>query len=62
MHRPGFGEPKTHQELHLARDVKGNKRGFYKYINSKRKNRGNVSQLLSEAGPLETQDMGSVRC
>jgi len=30
-------EAKPHLELNLLRDVKGNKKGFYKYISSKRK-------------------------
>lgn len=30
-------EAKAHLELSLARDIKDNKRGFYKCMNSKRK-------------------------
>ena len=43
-------------ELKLARDVKDNKKGFYKYVNSKRKTRENVGPLLNEAGALVTED------
>ncbi|KAK4807097.1 hypothetical protein QYF61_018438 [Mycteria americana] len=48
---------KSQMELNLARDVKGNKKGFYKYIGDKRKARENVGPLLNEAGDLVTQDM-----
>jgi len=61
MQRPGLGEPETHLDLRLAREVKGNK-GFCKHINSRRRNRENVGQMLSEAGTLETQDMQGVGC
>lgn len=44
-------------ELNLARGVKGNKKGFYKYINSKRKSRENMGQLLNGAGELVARDM-----
>ncbi|GAB0176869.1 mitochondrial enolase superfamily member 1 [Grus japonensis] len=40
---------KAHLELNLARDVKDNKKGFFKYISSKRKTRENVGLLLNEA-------------
>lgn len=33
-----------------SRDVKGNKRGFYKSIGDKRKTGGNVGPLLNETG------------
>jgi len=42
-------------ELNLARDVRNNKKGFFKYISSKRKTRDNVRPLLSEAGVLVTE-------
>jgi len=47
---------KTHLELELARDVKNNKKGFFKYISSKRKARDNVGPLLNEVGVLVTED------
>lgn len=36
---------------------KGNKKGFYKYLNSKRKTREKVAPLLNGAGKLETNNM-----
>ena len=46
---------KAHLELNLARDVK-KKKGFIKYISSKRKARDNVGPLLNEAGVLVTEN------
>ena len=39
-----------------ARDVRNNKKGFFKYIISKWKTRDNVGPLLNEAGVLVTED------
>lgn len=39
------------------RDVKGNRKCFCKYRNSKRKTRENAGLLLSGAGNLVTKDM-----
>jgi len=47
---------KAHVELNLARDVKENKKGFFKYISSKRKARDSVGLLLSNVGVLVTED------
>ncbi|GAB0206451.1 mitochondrial enolase superfamily member 1 [Grus japonensis] len=44
-------------ELNLARDVKGNKKSFYRHISDKRKTRENVSPLQKKMGDLVTQDM-----
>ncbi|GAB0208167.1 mitochondrial enolase superfamily member 1 [Grus japonensis] len=44
-------------EISLARDVKGNKKSFYRYVNDKRKMRENVGPLRNEMGDLVTQDM-----
>jgi len=38
---------KIHLELSLVRDVKDKKKGFFKYISSKRKTSKNVGQLLN---------------
>ena len=38
-------------------EVKGNKKGFYKYISSKRKSRENTGLLLNVAGDVMTKDM-----
>jgi len=42
--------------LKLARDVKDNKKGFFKCISSKRKTRDNVGLLLNKVGILVTED------
>lgn len=47
---------KTHLELQLARYLKDNKKGFYKYISSKRKIRDNVEVLLNQMGVLVMED------
>ncbi|GAB0209872.1 mitochondrial enolase superfamily member 1 [Grus japonensis] len=47
---------KAHLELKLAGDVKDNKKGFFKYISSKRKTRENVGPLLNEVGALVMED------
>ncbi|KFW11307.1 hypothetical protein N327_10870, partial [Fulmarus glacialis] len=44
-------------ELNLARDVKGNKKRFHRYIGDNRKTRENVGPLRNEMGDLVTQDM-----
>ena len=47
---------KAHLELKLASDVKNNKKGFFKYISSKRKARDNVGPLLNKVGALVMED------
>jgi len=54
--RDAMRKAKVHPELNLARDVKNNKKGFFKYISSKRKTRDNVGLLLNEVGALVTED------
>ncbi|GAB0210211.1 mitochondrial enolase superfamily member 1 [Grus japonensis] len=44
-------------ELNLARDVKDNKKSFYRYVSDKRRTRENVGPLWNETGNLVTQDM-----
>ncbi|GAB0178377.1 mitochondrial enolase superfamily member 1 [Grus japonensis] len=44
-------------EISLARDVKDNKKSFYRYISDKRRTRQNVGPLRNETGDLVTQDM-----
>lgn len=46
----------AHLELDLARDVKGKRGAFYRYIRSKRQTGQNVGQLLIRAGNLVTED------
>ena len=43
-------------ELNLARDIKDNKKRFYRYIGDKRKTRENVGPLRNEMGDLVTRD------
>ena len=47
---------KVHLELNLAMDVKDNKKGFFKYISSKRETRENVDPLLNGVGTLVMKD------
>ncbi|KAM6381950.1 uncharacterized protein FN964_003655 [Alca torda] len=54
--RDETGKAKAALELDLARDVKHNKKSFYKYIGSKRKTREVVGPLLNEAGVMVTED------
>ncbi|GAB0205336.1 mitochondrial enolase superfamily member 1 [Grus japonensis] len=44
-------------EISLARDVKDNKKSFYRYVSEKRRMRENVGPLQNETGELVTQDM-----
>ncbi|GAB0180622.1 mitochondrial enolase superfamily member 1 [Grus japonensis] len=44
-------------EISLARDVKDNKKSFYRYVSGKRRTRENVGPLRNETGDLVTQDM-----
>ncbi|GAB0180188.1 mitochondrial enolase superfamily member 1 [Grus japonensis] len=48
---------KTLIELNLLKDVKGNKKSFYRYISDKKKTRENVGPLWKEMGDLVTQDI-----
>lgn len=42
--------------MDLAKDAKGNMKGVYKYVNSKRKTRENTRPLLKGAGKLVTKN------
>ncbi|GAB0208944.1 mitochondrial enolase superfamily member 1 [Grus japonensis] len=44
-------------EISLARDVKDNKKSFYRYVSEKRRTRENVGPFRNETGDLVTQDM-----
>lgn len=48
---------KAHLELNLARDVKGNKKGFYSYIDDKKKSRENFGLLLNGAQDMEKAEV-----
>lgn len=43
--------------LNLEMDVKGNRRGFYKYRKGKRKTKENMGPVLHEARDLVTRDV-----
>jgi len=53
--RDAMRKAKVHVELNLARDVKDNKKGYFKYISNKWKTRENVGALLNEVDALVTQ-------
>lgn len=54
--RAGIRKAKAHLELNLTRDVKGNKKGSYRYQSSKRTTRRNVGLLRNGAGALVTNN------
>jgi len=54
--RDATRKAKVHLELKLARDVKNNKKRFFKYISSKQKTRDNMGPLLNDLGALVTED------
>jgi len=47
--------------LNLAGNIKGNKNGFYKYVNSKMNTRENEGLLLNASGKLLTKYMSKAR-
>jgi len=47
---------KAHLELKVAKHVKDNKKGFFKYISHKWKTRENMGPLLNEVGALVMED------
>ncbi|CAM4532571.1 unnamed protein product [Caretta caretta] len=48
---------KSHLELQLARDVKSNEKGFFRYVSNKKKVKEGVGPLLNEGGNLVTEDV-----
>lgn len=52
--RDTLRKAKAHFELNLVREVKDNKKGFFKYISSKWKTRENVGRLPHVVGTLIT--------
>ncbi|XP_006021962.1 uncharacterized protein LOC102376026 [Alligator sinensis] len=54
--RDEIRKAKEQLELHLARDTKGNKKGFYKYVRNKRQIRKSVSPLPNVGVNLMTHD------
>ncbi|GAB0179750.1 mitochondrial enolase superfamily member 1 [Grus japonensis] len=54
--RDATRKAKAQLELKLTEEVKDNKKGFFKYISSKRTTRENVGPLLNEVGALVMED------
>ncbi|KFP90774.1 hypothetical protein N311_01836, partial [Apaloderma vittatum] len=54
--REATRKPKASLELNLAREVKDNRKGFFKYIAAKTNTRDNVGPLVNELGALVTED------
>lgn len=46
------------QELNLLRNAEENKKGFFKYVSSKKKARENMCLLLNEVSALVVEDTG----
>ncbi|CAM4580797.1 unnamed protein product [Caretta caretta] len=55
--RSEIRKAKSHLELQLARDVKSNKKGFFRYVSNKKKVKESVGPLLNEGGNLMTEDV-----
>lgn len=51
-----FGKPKPEKNLNLARNVKGNRKGFSKFIENRRKTGKNMSLLMNEMGNLNAEE------
>ncbi|KAK4815257.1 hypothetical protein QYF61_023993 [Mycteria americana] len=55
--RDGVRKAKAQLELNLARDAKNSKKGFYRYINQKRKVKESVPPLMNKNGdPVSTDE------
>ncbi|KAK4822101.1 hypothetical protein QYF61_009801 [Mycteria americana] len=54
--KDGVRKAKAQLELNLVRDAKNNKRGFYRYINQKRKVKESVPPLTNKNGDLVSTD------
>ncbi|KAK4806136.1 hypothetical protein QYF61_001059 [Mycteria americana] len=50
--RDAVRKAKAQLELKMARDVKNNKKGFFRYMSSKQKHREDIGPLLNRAGKL----------
>ncbi|CAM5156463.1 unnamed protein product [Natator depressus] len=55
--RSEIRKAKSHLELQLARDVKSNKKGFFRYVSNKKKVKESVGPLLNEGGNLVTEEV-----
>ncbi|CAM5111816.1 unnamed protein product [Natator depressus] len=56
-YRSEIRKAKSHLEVQLARDVKSNKKGFFRYVSNKKKVKESVGPLLNEGGNLVTEDV-----
>ncbi|KFQ53018.1 hypothetical protein N334_04373, partial [Pelecanus crispus] len=54
--REGVRKAKAQLELILARDAKNNKKGFYRYVNQKRKVKESISPPMNKTGDLVSTD------
>ena len=57
MCRDGIRKAKAQMELNLTRDVKNNKKGFYRYVGRRRRAKESVPPLINEMGELASSDM-----
>ncbi|CAM4590483.1 unnamed protein product, partial [Lepidochelys olivacea] len=55
--RSEIRKAKSHLELQLAKDVKSNKKGFFRYVSNKKKVKESVGPLPNEGGNLVTEDV-----
>lgn len=55
--RDQVGKSKAQIELNLPRDIKGNKKTFFRYTRNKKKTREDVGLLQKENGDLVLRDM-----
>ncbi|CAM4559525.1 unnamed protein product [Lepidochelys olivacea] len=56
-YRNEIRKAKSHLELQLVRDVKSNKKSFFRYVGNKKKAKESVGPLLNEGGNLVTEDV-----
>ncbi|KAK4816578.1 hypothetical protein QYF61_017968 [Mycteria americana] len=54
--RDGLRKVRAQLKLNLARDAKNNKKGFYRYINQKRKVKESIPPLMNKNGDLVSTD------
>ncbi|KFQ62882.1 hypothetical protein N334_11525, partial [Pelecanus crispus] len=54
--REGVRKAQARMELNLARDVRNNKKGFYRYVNQKRKVKESVPPPMNKNGDLVSTD------
>ncbi|CAM5166679.1 unnamed protein product [Natator depressus] len=55
--RSEIRKAKSHLEWQLARDVKSNKKGFFRYVSNKKKVKESVGPLWNEGGNQVTEDV-----